>query len=495
MFRTLAHGLMRIGRFRRDLRGSVALWAALVAPPLIGVCALSVDVARVYNLEAELQTAADSLARAAAVELDGQGDSISRATAAVAQLVNNDQTLADGGRGEVEVTVDGLRFLTGLPASDDAEIGSSYVTTSGAAARFVEVSVAPERITTLFPPTIATGLVKVTLSAKAVGGRVKRMCGAAPLFVCNPFEGGSQTLEQALKDRSVRGRLVAFKSKGSGAKYFPGNFGYLEPPGGKGADALRDMFGQVTPEACYDSAGVVLRTGAVNSASQGLNVRFDIYDGSFGKERNNPAFAPALNVTKGYVGNNCNQSPDAGALGLPRDKCFGTGSCTNMGGRMGDGDWDVVSYMSVNHGKPASLTISGVTYGFNYTTGTVTPSTPPTRYEVYRWEIDNDRIPGRTGYAASKTPEKGTPQCYSGGALAAQPDRRLFPVAVINCQALEAQYGISGGSSPPLPVHGFDKVFLTEPMDGTADTIWGEIVGMVEWGKDLVARDQVDVRR
>ena len=141
----------------------------------------------------------------------------------------------------------------------------------------------------------------------------------------------------------------------------------------------------------------------------------------------------------------------------------------------------------------AVATIAGVTYSFNYAAKTVTPSTPPTRYEVYRWEIDSNRIPGT--YAASKTPENGSPQCYSGGTPTDSPDRRLFPVAVIDCQAMEAKYGISGGSSPPLPARGFVKVFLTEPMDGSDDTIWGEIVGMVEWGVDLVAKDQVDVRR
>ena len=492
MFRILAHGLTRIAGLARDRRGAVAVWAALVAPPLVGLCALSVDVARIYSLEAELQTAADSLARAGAVELDGNPDSITRATAAIANLVDNNQSQAD--RGVAEVKVKGLRFLSSLPASDDAEITSGYTTTDPGAARFVEVSVTPEAVTTFFPPKISKGLATVSLDAKAVGGRVKRMCGAAPLFICNPFEGSGQSLEAALKDPSVRGRLVAFKSKGSGSTYFPGNFGYLEPPGGHGANQLRDMFGQVTPEACYDSAGVILRTGAVNSASQGLNVRFDLYEGSFKGSKNDPRYAPAVNVTKGYTGNNCNQAPSTSALGLGRDRCFATGTCPHMNGRMGDGDWDVVNYMRVNHGSPASLAIGGTTYTFNYTAGTVTPSRPPTRYEVYRWEIDNARIPGSTGYAASTTPENGKPQCYSGGVPTDSPDRRLFPVAVIDCQAMDAAYGISGGSSPPLPARGFVKVFLTEPMDGE-DTIWGEIVGMVEWGRDLGARDQVDVRR
>ncbi|HEX8570068.1 MAG TPA: Tad domain-containing protein, partial [Caulobacteraceae bacterium] len=468
-------------------------WAALVAPPLIGAFALALDVARVYSLEAELQTAADSLARASAVELDGNPDAITRATAAIANLVENRQTLAT--RGHSEVVVGGLRFFSSLPASDDAPITSAYETTNPNAARFVEVAIKPEAVRTIFPPSMAQGLVSVSLSAKAVGGRVKRMCGAAPLFICNPFEGSGQSLEAALKDRTVRGRLVAFKSKGTEATYFPGNFGYLEPPGGNGANELRDMFAKVNPGACYDAAGVVLRTGAVNSAGQGLNVRFDIYEGSFKGSKNDPAFAPAVNVTKGWSGANCNNAPNASAMGLPRDNCFATGNCPHMSGRMGDGTWNVAAYMKVNHGSPASAVIGGVTYTFNYASNTVTPATPPTRYEVYRWEITNGKIPGTSGYTASTTPENGAPQCYSGGTPSDTPDRRLLPVAVIDCQALDDAYDLNGGSTPPLPVRGFVKVFLTEPMGGSEDTIWGEIVGMVEWGVDVVARDQVEVRR
>ena len=493
MLRLPSPARRRLRRFREDARGAIAIWAALVAPPLIGLGALSVDVARIYHLEAELQTAADSLARAGAVELDGAPDAITRATAAIENLVANKQSQGDDGL--QDVAVDNLRFLTGLPASDDAVVGAAYETTDPGAARMVEVSVEPEAITTIFPPSVASGLITASLSAKAIGGRVKRMCGAAPMFICNPFEGSGQSLEAALKDRAVRGRLVAFKSKGTNATYFPGNFGYLEPPGGKGAAELRDMFGEVSPEACYDAAGVVLRTGAVNSAGQGLNVRFDIYEGSFKSSKNDPRFAPAVNVTKGWTGSNCNQAPSTSALGLPRDACFATGNCPHMGGRMGDGSWNVVDYMRVNHGSPASAEIAGVRYTFNYSAGTVSPSRPPTRYEVYRWEIDNAKIPGSTGYAASRTPERGTPQCYSGGTPTDSPDRRLLPVAIIDCQALNAAYDLNGGSTPPLPVRGFVKVFLTEPMGGSEDTIWGEIVGMVEWGVDVVARDQVEVRR
>jgi hypothetical protein len=179
-------------------------------------------------------------------------------------------------------------------------------------------------------------------------------------------------------------------------------------------------------------------------------------------------------------------------MGLPRDNCFASGTCPNLGGRMGDGVWDIVSYMQVNHGSPASATIAGVAYSFNYTARTVSPSPRPTRYEVYRWEIDNNKIPGQTGYGASTTPEVGTPRCYSGGAVPTEPDRRVLSVAVLQCQALDAQYGISGGSTPPVPATAFAKVFITEPM---GSDIWGELIGIFGNGVDSQARDQIEVRR
>jgi hypothetical protein len=43
---------------------------------------------------------------------------------------------------------------------------------------------------------------------------------------------------------------------------------------------------------------------------------------------------------------------------------------------------------------------------------------------------------------------------------------------------------------------GFAKVFLTEPMgNGQDDVIWGELVGMLQKGKDAYSSDQVEVRR
>ena len=77
--------------FRRDQRGAVAVWAVLIAPPLLGVAALAVDLSRIYSAQAEMQTAADALARAGAFELDGSSTAITRANRAIDNLVANDQ--------------------------------------------------------------------------------------------------------------------------------------------------------------------------------------------------------------------------------------------------------------------------------------------------------------------------------------------------------------------------------------------------------------------
>jgi hypothetical protein len=122
--------------------------------------------------------------------------------------------------------------------------------------------------------------------------------------------------------------------------------------------------------------------------------------------------------------------------------------------------------MSANHRSPASAEMGGTTYYFNYAGNTVTPRAP-SRYDVYRWEI------AKAG---------GTPP-------ASDKDRRVMPVAVLNCKSESL-------SASRVPVAAFAKVFLTEPMgSGSDNLIWGELVGHLRWGQDAQARDQVDVRR
>ncbi|WP_084419693.1 pilus assembly protein TadG-related protein [Henriciella litoralis] len=470
--------LRRLCHLPRNRQGGIAIWAAIVTPAFMVVAALSVDLSRMNALENDLQSAADSFARAAAYELDGRPDAISRANVAITRLVENEQRFGDDGRGNISVS--GVRFFYSIPASDYDPITADYETDVPGDAVYAEVTVEPVRISTLFPVSLFNGQDQFDLTATSVAKTDPGICNAAPIFMCNPYENNPvQDLFDVAEDRSFRRRLVLMKDKGGpSAKYYPGNFGYLQADE-SGAAALKDAMAVTEPELCYSREGVELRTGTVASVEAGFNTRFDIYTGTYATKKNDPEYAPAPNVTKGYSGTACSPEVDPLAMGLPRDQCFLTDSCTDLGGRLGDGDWDATSYFAINHGSPTSAVIAGQTFTFNYSTGTVSPE-KPTRYEVYNWEIETSRIPGTPSYVSSTTPENGAPQCYTGS-TPADSNRRILKVAVLDCMRLEEEYGISGASAGDLPVKAFWKVFVTEPMpDGSDSTIWGELIGPVD---------------
>ena len=89
----------------RDIRGAVAIYIAFVAPVLLGVGALTLDLGRLITLNTELQSAADAAALAGARELNRFPGAIDRASAAAAGATTNIQTYATDGGGK-QVVVD-----------------------------------------------------------------------------------------------------------------------------------------------------------------------------------------------------------------------------------------------------------------------------------------------------------------------------------------------------------------------------------------------------
>lgn len=482
-------------KFLRDSSGGIAIWAVLTTPVLIGAAALSVDVSRMYNLEHELQIAADALAKAGAAELDQRGDAITRSERAIANLVTNAQKFGLTGHGEVKAQ--NIRFLTDLPKLDYEIPGPEFETNNPFEAKYVEVEVVPETVRAIFSRSLASQVATVTLEASSIAGSTNGVCGAAPLFVCNPYENSETSIYEAMETAKFQRRLVEFKTtRRNSDTYGPGNFGFLDPYGRGDNSRIDEAIAISKPPICISkAAGVNLQTGNIASLRVALNTRFDIYEGKFRKYNSDPDYAPAANVTKGYSGPGCNTSEDPNAMGLPRDACFADGSCTEMDGRMGNGNWDFVSYMEVNHNAAKNVTIDGIKYNLNYVSGKSAPKTPPSRYQIYRWEIDTGSIPGAVSQGVSSTPEEGTPTCHANGPDTSGVDRRVIQAAVLNCVEVEATFGLNG-SRNNLPVETFVKVFLTEPMGkGQNNTIWGEIVGPIIKGQDEGASDQVSVAR
>jgi hypothetical protein len=103
-------------------------------------------------------------------------------------------------RGTASVEVESIRYFKSLPPNDYDQIPASAITNTPSEARYVEIKVKPETVSTIFPPNLSKGIVNVTLEAKSVAGLDQTVCGVAPVFVCNPFEGTNTSIYEALEN-------------------------------------------------------------------------------------------------------------------------------------------------------------------------------------------------------------------------------------------------------------------------------------------------------
>jgi hypothetical protein len=302
--------------------------------------------------------------------------------------------------------------------------------------------------------------------------------------MCNPLENQSPSIFEAAESPEMKRRMIELRLVGPQSQYFPGNFAFLRSPAlGPGADALRNALARTNPGTCFTQDGVDTQTGQnVGPVHQGLNVRFDIYDGPMSGRRNNADFRPSMNVRKGYggTGGACSKSLiDDGVnyQGLPRDQ---TVQAELGGGRLYSGDWDFENYWAVNYGH-AGITAPN---GWNNTNR-------PSRYEVYRYEIDNPMLLNPPYLnRQSVGGEIGAPIC-SNSTPTDVIDRRILYGAVVNC----AEEGPLQGYEEGVPVLTFARFFLIRPLDGS-DSIDVELVGLTQPGlDDEVVRDQVQLYR
>lgn len=531
------------GRFVRESDGAVMVYVSIIIVVLFGFAGLAVDFGRFYTTNTQAQSAADAAAMAGATQLDGGDTAIIRATLAAqtSPLVSNVHTYATN-TGAVKIVR--IRFLHTLPDTDDDPIDEVHLTTDPASAAYIEVLTELLNQENYF--LAAVGANSGQTNAVAVAGYTKSYCEMPPLMICNPWEepdGGGMSPDQI--DALMTGVTLLAKTKEGGVDAWDsGVMGLLQPPPYydeatgewdtstlKGAKQVALALARVPQDFCYPDRPLSIQTGQVDSMRGAINTFFDIYENPFfggGDVRNNPDFRPALNVTKGYItewtttdvldadGNvigtktTCDSvkvDDPAIAMGLPPDTCFGpdfsnySNCATTVGppgseSRIGDGAWNFSNtdpanpgYWEVNHPSslnhpfpvaPAGGWLSGKSY--------------PSRYEVYRWEIDKNIIPNNSATGANLGGEDGNPVCYSGGGpLDGAPDRRVLSVAFIPCIAL----GIAGNSVKDLdhPDMFMAELFTIRPVAGGSDTnIWLEYIGRPANGDNGV-RDIVQLFR
>lgn len=475
-----------IREFNRDQDGAVLVFFAGALAVLLGLIALSFDFGRRASTQSELQSYADHVALAAAGELDGGTDAITRATAAAANLISDSQSFGRTSAetyGNASHTLAGasnytLTFFKTLPSSDTASMNAG-VTTKPKEAAFVRVVVTPKIVDNTFAAAFYAMIggqePANAVTATAVAGFTQYACDITPLMFCLP--------DPSYKANAHIGDMILLRSGGNGAAWGPGDFGFLDPSyakvdpngpcaGKSGAQldaCLLGAMGSITQ--CFSQRGVDTAPGQkVGIEDASFNVRFDMYHAIMNGKKNDPAYAPAPNVIKGVAdknGNACTGSnPDASpnTKPLPKDNCFYTSTCMN--GRFGNGDWSAkrAEYVQYNHG------------------GVDPHPAAKTRYQYYLDEItaaggSASATKIVTGLSVDGQPhrETGRPQCSKNQAI--DPDRRLIIAAAVDCAANPIN-----GQANNVPVEEFVKIFLTQPVgtDGASPPtldIYGEVVG------------------
>lgn len=461
---------LSISRFVRDDCGAILVFWAAALVVALAMMAFSFDLGRVASTQSELQSYADQVALAAAGELDGKADSITRATAAAANLIADSQTFGQGSQAlsSADYTID---FFATLPASDQTAM--TAVTTIPAAAVYARVTLTPRTVSYTFGAAlqVLTGTARTdpSVGAVAVAGFTQYACDITPMMFCIPSPSFDAD------NPATRGDMIRLRSGGQGAAWGPGNFGFLEPTtlaldasgncagsGGTGP-TLRCVLGAVgNITQCFAVRGVNTEPGQkVGITNAALNTRFDMWSGAMQNVKNNPVFAPAPNVIKGIEpksGGACNwNNPQATAdtAALPRDDCFG--GCAPYG----NGTWAAgrATYVAKNYG------------------GTDPHPSASTRYDYYLAEI------AAAGGGSATTPiltgrsETGRPMCSPN--QSSDPDRRVIIAAGIDCAANPIS-----GRATAVPVHQMVKMFITEPVVDNGQTngldIYAEIISRAD---------------
>jgi Flp pilus assembly protein TadG len=480
------------GAFWNDTSGVILPYVTVLLVVIIGLSVLALDGARLMSLQTQLQNGADAMALAGAAELDRLPDAETRARTAIERLLNNSTLFGTGTNRTIAVS--NIKFYSRLPTKDASPMSVGTLATGPGNARFVSVTVRPVTLPTILPAAFFGGATKVTTAASAVAGFDQVVCGVTPIYVCNPYEvpgatydQATETLQRATADPSNQGRLMRLRQHHGDAPYDAEDYGFLSSPTlGSDEMSLIDSIAVVRAPACFRQRGVDFRPGLVRSAREGFNVRFDIYEGAMGERYNDSDYRPAQNVRKGYALASGDENQNACAArrganwpigsgpnrvtGLPLDRSWPIDG-------MGEGNWDFDSYWQVNHGDsepPQSL--SG---------GVARNADVPSRYRVYRYEIERGRV-GDVSIGG----ESGVPACYSGSDLPGTPDRRILHAAIVNCQSLQ----LAGEEQFNIPVAAFGKLFLTLPLERSQTDLYVELVGLVRPG-DGVSFDVVQLYR
>ena len=267
------------GRARQQ-RGAALLVVSLGVIVLLGIAGLAVDAGRLFVNRAELQSAADACALAAAAEL-GCNPAAAGGTPCPSTYQLNAQAagIYAGGRnrsdlqtGSVRISPDDVRFATSAtPASGFSPAGGAdpNATYAMCIARS-EGGIAP-----WFMGALGFGAQAVAAQAVATLSPARSFCPGAPIGVC------SKTAV-APDFGYARGEWITgtFSTAG-GSDGLSGGFQWIDfTPNSGGSNEIRDQLAGTGQAVCGIRIGDnVLQAGRQQGAKTAWNTRFGIYTG------------------------------------------------------------------------------------------------------------------------------------------------------------------------------------------------------------------------
>lgn len=300
-------------KFWADTAGIVTVQMVMFTVLLFGGVGLMMDFGRAYSAHSQMQGFIDQVALAAAEQLDGKSDSITRATSA-AMAVSKSSAFTQQGAFQLHELI----FMKDAPTAGNGDYSPSqaatHATTVPELARYVLAravsSSVSAKLLNFGSDGGQTGITDIDIAASAVARSRTVSCGGlSPIVMCNPFEGSNTTSWQQQMEDGIGYRMKLTADIATPNK--PSNFiggsnalrmGLLKSPEtlmevrntvctdtsmlpgmattSKSTEMLKDICMLATVEAglsCVNDQ-VAYKAASPEAITTGLDVVFDMYD-------------------------------------------------------------------------------------------------------------------------------------------------------------------------------------------------------------------------
>ena len=196
--------------FKDDKNGIVTVQMVMFSVLLFGGVGLMMDFGRAYSAHSQMQGYIDQVALAAAQQLDGKSDSITRATAAAQAVTKGSRfTTGDG-----SFSLRSLTFLKAAPTDANGAFSRSLVSTHNTSVSELATHVLAQATTSSVTVKLlnfasdGNGISDVNIEASAVATARKVSCGGlSPMVMCNPFEYKTDTSWQQEMENGIGYRM------------------------------------------------------------------------------------------------------------------------------------------------------------------------------------------------------------------------------------------------------------------------------------------------